>query len=766
MPKPQQTCFFLSLFIYNFVLTEKYSSQYNTMSYFKKLILIAVATFASANAVYAEYVHITTPTTSMVVDANINDYIKFVYYGNRLDDSELGNLAEAGVSWLPAYPVYGVECQREPAMSVTHPDGNMTLDMKITGIERYTDKDGASIVAINTTDRHYPFDIVVKYRTYPNSEIIETWAEATNRQKGTVLLRQFASASMPVKKGDVWMSQFFGSWANETRLEEAPLPHGMVTIKNKDGARNTHTSHAEIMLSLDGQPREDIGRTIGAALCYTGNYEIKVDTDESGYHHFLAGINPDNSEYNLRKGETFVTPPVAFTYSEEGKGGVSRNFHRWGREHRLAHGDKPRKILLNSWEGVYLDIKEHEMHQMMHDIASMGGELFVMDDGWFGTKYPRTTDSNALGDWTVDTNKLPNGIQGLIDAAKNEGISFGIWIEPEMVNSRSILYEEHPEYIVCAENRNPRFTRGGTQTVLDLGNPKVQDLIVNMVDTLLTNYPEIDYIKWDSNSAITTHGSHYQTADKQSHLFIDYHRGLVSVFERIRAKFPDVTIQDCASGGGRANYGYLPYFDEFWVSDNTDALQRIYMQWGTSHFFPAIAMASHISASPNHQTGRLVPLKYRTDVAMSGRLGMEIQPKDMSDQEKEQSRRAIADYKAVRDVVQFGDLYRLVSPYDHKDIASLMYVTPEKDEAVFFWWKLEAFQNQYVPRVKMAGLDPNRRYRVTELNRIDRRPLSFEGREYTGQFLMSNGLEIPLGHDADNHLHYDYASRVLRLEAL
>lgn len=613
-------------------------------------------------------------------------------------------------------------------------------------------------------DKHYPFFVNVNYGTYPDEDVIETWTEISHQEKGKVALTQFASGYLPVRYGDVWLSQLYGSWANEGRVDEAPLNHGMKVIKNKDGARNSHTSHGEVMLSLDGKARENEGRVIGAALCYSGNYKLRFDTDDSNYHHFFAGINEENSEYNLPKNEVFATPPLALTYSEEGLSGVSRNFHKWGRNHKLAHGDKQRKILLNSWEGVYFDINEEGMAQMMDDIASMGGELFVMDDGWFGVKYPRNNDSTSLGDWTVDTRKLPSGIQGLIDTAKKKGIKFGIWIEPEMTNTLSELYEKHPEYIIKPANREPNLGRGGTQLVLDLGNPKVQDLVFHVVDTLMTKYPELDYIKWDANAPIMNHGSQYLTSDNQSHLYIEYHRGFEKVLDRIRAKYPDVTIQACASGGGRANYGVLPWFDEFWVSDNTDALQRVYMQWGTSYFFPAIAMASHISAAPNHQTFRTIPLKYRIDVAMSGRLGMEIQPKNMTAEEIDMCRKAIAEYKDIRPVVQFGDIYRLLSPYDKKGAASLMYVTPEKDKAVYYWWKTETFANQQLPRVTMAGLDPDKNYKVHELNRIDNKPLSYEGKSFSGKFLMSNGLEMPLGHKVDYNKRNDYASRVLLLE--
>jgi alpha-galactosidase len=713
----------------------------------------------------AEIVDISTPKTSLILDAEKGGGLRLLHYGNRMESTDIATLKDAGAINRNAYPVYGILPQGEAAMSVTHADGNMTTDVEVTGINTTTAPDGAKVTTIAMRDKVYPFDLNVNYRTYPGEDVIETWVDVTNNEKGTVRLNRFMSGYLPVRYGDVWLSQLYGSWANEGKLSQTPLNHGVRMIKNKDGVRNSHTSHAEIMLSLDGKPQENTGRTIGAALEYSGNYKLFIDTDDSDYHHFFAGINEENSAYNLKKGESFVTPPLALTYSEEGLSGVSRNFHRWGRNHRLHNGDKERSILLNSWEGVYFDIDEAGMANMMKDIADMGGELFVMDDGWFGAKYPRDNDSTSLGDWVVDTDKLPNGIQGLIDTAKANGVKFGIWIEPEMTNTVSELYEKHPEYIIKAANRPATQGRGGTQLVLDLANPKVQDIVFTVVDTLMRKYPEIDYIKWDANAPIMDHGSQYLTADNQSHLYIDYHNGFETVLNRIRKAHPDVTIQACASGGGRANWGVLPWFDEFWTSDNNDALQRIYMQWGTSYFFPAIAMGSHISASPNHQTFRRIPVKFRADVAMSGRLGLELQPKNMTDEEKAIVKNAIADYKKIRPIVQFGDIYRLVSPYDGKGIASLMYVNPDKNDAVFYWWKTETFMNQQLPRVVMAGLDPDKTYTVHELNRIDNEPLSFEGKSFTGRYLMSNGLEIPLTHRVDYHKNTDYASRILRLTA-
>ena len=728
----------------------------------KKKLMTVLGLMMLSSGIEAQHLCVSTPNTSLVLNAPVGGKLEMLYYGSTLSDADLNAIDDAQTA-IEAYPVYGLDCPFEAALAVRHADGNMTLEMEVTGVDTRNEGE-ATVTVVHLKDKVYALNVDICYKTYPDADVIETWTEINNQEKSAVILNQFSSGALHIRRGNVWLSHLSGSWANEGRVTEEPLNPGLMIIKNKDGIRNSHTDHAEVMISLDGKPQENSGRVIGAALCYSGNYKLRIETHDDEYHHFFAGINEENSTYSLAKGETFTTPVLALTYSNEGLSGSSRNYHRWARLHRLAHGTTPRKVLLNSWEGVYFDINQEGMNQMMDDIASMGGELFVMDDGWFGDKYSRNNDSTSLGDWVVDKTKLPDGIGALIEHAKSKGIEFGIWIEPEMTNTESELFEKHPDWALKAEGRDIVLGRGGTQVVLDLANPEVQDFVVSVVDNLMTEYPEIDYIKWDANMSILNHGSQYLSKDLQSHLYIEYHRGFAKICERIREKYPDLTMQACASGGGRANYGYLPWFDEFWVSDNTDALQRIYMQWGTSYFFPAIAMASHISTAPNHQTFRTVPLKYRIDVAMSGRLGMEIQPKNMTEEEKELCRNAIAEYKDVRDVVQMGDIYRLMSPYDNLGVASLMYVSPEKERAVFYWWKMEHFYNQHLPRVRMAGLNPDKLYKVHELNRVDNTPLSFEGKTFSGAYLMENGLEIPYNHNVDYHKLNDYASRVLLLE--
>jgi alpha-galactosidase len=702
--------------------------------------------------IFASIAVLHTANTTMVLETEPGQELKTIYYGTKLSESETAMLGSYKAQ--RTYPCYGVIGTEEAAFAAIQADGNRTVQLRIESAET-TPWDGGNQLCVTCKDGFYPLTVKIYFKTFKDQDMIETWTETINEGKKPVTLTRFDSGHLPIRVDDVWISTLYGTWANEGRVNTEPLTRGWKVIRNIDGTRNSHTSHGEVMISLDGKPREDAGRVIGAALCWGGNYELRFQTNDSDYHHFFAGILPEHDNVVLAKGKSFATPHLALSFSNDGLSGVSRYFHRWGRKYMLRHGDQERRILLNSWEGVYFDINEDGMKQMMDDIASMGGELFVMDDGWFGDKYPRNNDHTSLGDWTTDTRKLPNGVPGLVKAATERGIKFGIWVEPEMTNTVSELYEAHPDWIIKAANRDIVKGRGGTQVVLDMSKKEVQDFAFSVIDNVMKENPDIAYIKWDANAPISMDFSN-----------IAYWQGFYAMVERVREAYPDLTIQDCASGGGRANWGVLPWFDEFWVSDNTDALQRVYMQWGTSYFFPAIAMASHISATPNHTVFRTTSLKYRIDVAMSGRLGMEIQPKNMTEQEKDICRKAIADYKRIRPIVQFGDIYRLVSPYDNRGFASLMYVAENKDKAVAYWWKIANFYDEHFPRLRFAGLDPERSYRVTELNRLDISPLAYEGKSFTGSFLMESGLEIPATNNVEWSLKSDWSSRVLLLEAL
>ncbi len=724
----------------------------------KKTLLLAAALFGIMTA-GADNVMIQTPHTTMVIKADKGQELRQAYYGDRITEAEAAQLAEAGIDLnTAAYPAFGqTDMVQLPALQVVHTDGQLVLYPTVDQVS--TSKEGnGTVTTITMTDKKYPVTVKVFYKTYSSCDVIETWTEISHREKKAIRLQRFDSGHLAFPQGNAWMMHYHGDWSAEFYPTTEPITQGVKTIRNSDGDRNAHIDAPEIMISLDGKPQENAGKVIGAALCWSGNFELRLNTTLNKVHHFFAGISPQASEYILEPGETFTTPRLALCMSNEGLGGVSRNFHRWARHEGWLHqGDKTREILLNSWEGVVFNVNEKGMFQMMEDIKEMGGELFVMDDGWFGDKYQRNDDKSTLGDWMVDRKKLPGGIKPLVDKAKSLGIHFGIWIEPESANTISEFYEKHPDWVLQEKGRELKQGRGGTQVLLDMCNPKVQDFVFKLVDNLMTENPDIAYIKWDANCSLQNYGSTYLPAQKQSHIYIEYHRGLLKTLERIRAKYPRLVIQDCSSGGGRVNYGLLPYFEEFWPSDNNDPFQRVFIQWGTSYFFPSNAMAQHIAHSPYWNTGRTSPIKYRTDVAMSGRLGIELQPANMTPEEREQTKRAISDYKRIRDIVQLGNLYRLVSPYE-ENLSSFLYTNDSKDRVVLFAHRVKYLYNMVIPRVRLAGLDASKNYRVKEVNvKINEKPCYLDGKVVSGRLLMEAGLNIPL--------EKDYASRVFELTA-
>ena len=710
-----------------------------------KQLLLSVLALTLTQTMSAKDVFVNTPKTTLMLAANEGQTPRIHYYGSRIKADQAHEVYDAMSINYDAYPAFGRNSFDETALSVTHFDGNMSTELVVTGSRQEGD-----LTIITLKDKKYDFFVDLYYKANNQSDVIETWTVIRNGEKKAIKLEQYASGVMTLRQEGAWLTHFHGAWGQEAGMTEEPLTAGLKVIVNHDGVRTAMDDRAEVMISLDGKPQENSGRVIGAALCWTGNYKLRIETRGKYRHTLLAGIDDLHTAYTLKPNATFETPKLAMVYSEEGKGGVSRAFHRWGRNGQLHNGKALREILLNSWEGVYMDVNQEVCEKM-------SGELFVVDDGWFGRKYRRTNDSQALGDWMTDTQKLPNGVPALLKAAEDRGLKFGIWIEPEMTNSKSELFEAHPDWVVAHPTRELSMGRGSTQLVLDLSNPKVQDFVVSIVDNLVKENPSLHYIKWDCNMSMQNFGSSYLTADKQSHLFVDYHLGLQKALERIRKAHPDLVIQLCSSGGGRVNWGALPYFDEFWVSDDTDAQQRLFIQWGTSHFFPTLAMAQHVSASPNHQTGRVIPLKFRFDVAMTGRLGMEMKPSDLNDQERAYAKKAVAFYKEIRPIIQLGDQYRLLSPYDNHGFCSEMFVTEDKSEAVFFCYKFENYIGLETPRWHMAGLDPNATYRLNEFEGTERSRY-FEGKTFSGKFLMETGIDATLGRQ--------FASRVIRLKKI
>ena len=575
-----------------------------------------------AAAAEPQVINIKTDGSSMVMSVTSDGEVLFHHFGGRIDDAapvtgiKSYRRTDHGTDNL-AYSTMGGRNFREPALRVTHADGDMNTELRYVSHTTRTLADtNVTRTVIKLTDTNQALDVELVYTAYAEENVITTHAVIRNREKGSIVLHSFYSSSLPVKARSYLLTHLYGAWARESQVDHTLLTHGSKSIESRKQVRTTHTENPAFMITLDSESfDENYGEVIAGALAWSGNFRLNFEVDEFNVLNILAGANPYASDYTLGEGESFTTPEMIYTYSSEGAGGASRHLHDWARNYGVWHGHTYAPTLLNSWEGAYFTFDAKTLTEMIDDAADMGLEMFVLDDGWFGNKYPRNDSNAGLGDWQVNAKKLPEGIDYIASYAHQKGMKFGIWIEPEMVNPRSELAEKHPDWIVKAGNRE--IPRMRNQWLLDLSNPKVQDFVFSVFDNTMKLSPNIDYIKWDANRHVENAGSEYLPEDKQSHFWIDYTQGFYKVMERIRAKYPDVLIQACASGGGRVEFGAMKYFNEVWTSDNTEALSRTRIQYGTSLFYPATVMGSHVSATPHlHEPVRQAaatdgPLRHR-----------------------------------------------------------------------------------------------------------------------------------------------------------
>ena len=651
---------------------------------------------------------------------------------------------------------------KHAGLQVIHADGSVTLRLKESSRSAMTLVDG-ELHTIVLQDEYQPLMVTRRIRTWNDCDAVETWIEVKNDENGPVKLLHADSfaTTITTDKETVEVHSLTGTWAYEANLHVAPVAPGqIVELRSCEGTRDAWESNAAIMLSFrdgeccglaDKDYFEEHGEFLGVALEWTGTTSRRIRRNWNGKEvSVMAGVDMTTGPYTLDQGKTFVSPKAIIVRSDKGRGEVSRQYHRWARKHLMPHGEALRPILLNHWEGAGFDITEDILAKMMDGVKDMGGEMFVLDDGWFGHgKYARDArnrDTAGLGDWEVNPEVLPHGLSGLADAAAKRGLGFGFWVEPEMVNTKSWLAEAHPEWLLREEGRPLALGRGGTQTVLDFCNPSVREHVWKQLDGLYKSVPSLAYIKWDCNQHISNPGSTYLAADRQPNLWYDYTIGLYDMLATMRAKYPQVMIQACASGGGHVDFGFLRYADECWASDDTDSYQRIFIQWGESLFYPACALAAHVTEVPNQTTKRIAPLKHRFDVAMTARLGFELVPEKLSGEEIEFSKKAVADYKRIRPVVQLGDLYRLASPYEH-EYASLMYVNEKRDHAAVFVLGTSC-EYQADVQVKCRGLDPEKAYEIVEINRGERLHAA-EGCKLSGAELMDRGFVVELNGDYD-----------------
>ncbi|MCR8559556.1 alpha-galactosidase [Mucilaginibacter sp. BJC16-A38] len=700
------------------------------------LFLFAVA--ASATFAQETTIPIETANNAMVLQVAKNKDLNTIYFGVKLSNAaEYGkvpgvyNQDDYTGMLNSAYTSSGSRNLVEPAISVTHADGNNSLDLKYVSHNITKVSDDVSLLTIQLKDPVYDFEVTLYYKSYFKDDVIEQWSTIKNNEKGVVTLNKFASANLYLKAGSFWLRQYHGDWAKEMQPEETQITHGVKTIDTKLGTRANLFEPSVFMVSLDKPATEDEGTVLYGGVEWSGNFREDFELDPTDNLRIIAGANNYASAYTLKTGEDFKTPAVWYTLSDKGRGDASRKLQSWARNYKLLDGKGTRMTLLNNWESTYFDFNEQKLSELLKDTKKLGVDLFLLDDGWFANKYPRNGDHAGLGDWQENKSKLPNGIAALVKESQTDGVKFGIWIEPEMVNPKSILYEKHPDWVVKQPKRDEYYFRN--QLVLDLTNPKVQDFVFNIVDSLFVKNPGLAFIKWDCNAVI--YNAYSARLKDQSHFYVDYVRGLYKVLERIRAKYPVVPMMLCSGGGGRVDYAALQYFTEFWPSDNTDPIERIFIQWEYSYFYPAMASANHVT-----DWGKQ-PLKFRTDVAMMGRLGFDIVVSKLSGSDLQFAQDAVKTYNSVKQTIWQGDQYRLSDPRE-KNVASIMYLDAAKANGVMFNYLVNYRYDQGSKTpIRLKGLDPKKNYKLKEINLYPGASSSIDGEKtYQGDFLMKVGF--------------------------
>lgn len=655
-----------------------------------------------------------------------------------------GHLAalDADARWYPdAVPTWGgPDPYRPAALRVTHADGTTTTRLVLDHVDR-RDVPGGELVVVALRDEVQSLDVELHLRTH-SSGVLEQWVEIRHDQDGPVRLHDYDSVA-PYMLVDpaAELHQFGGGgWADEWRWTTQQLTPGTTTLASLGGLQPHLQRSPVLLLSPNGPSTETEGDVLGLSIAWGGNTQFALDVrpvpapDAPAQLRLRAGANPYGADYVLDAGERFVTPTVAWSWSAAGRGELSNRFHRWTRERVLRDPERLRPLVVNNWEATFFEFDEPRIVELIDRAAALGADLFLLDDGWFGTTHPRDDDTTSLGDWDPDPAKLPAGLAPLAEAAVERDLRFGIWLEPEMVNPVSDLHERHPDWVL-RDRREPRLHRH--QLALDPLRDDVRAFEVDVVDRTLAMHPAISYVKWDANRPITDPGSTTLERDRQSNLWVDHVHATWQVMAEVVRRHPDVELMLCASGGGRTDHGTLRWFHEFWTSDNTDPVTRVRMQWGCSQVFPAAAMAAHVTRWGDR------PLDFACAVALSGRFGIDLDLRALTDDEFDVCRRAVAVARRTQPLVQQGDLVRLVSPVEGPDRsrAALEHVGAHGDSAVLFAYQLES-PGLPGPVLRPAGLDPSATYRVRSTDLSSDEPVELEDR--TGEQLMVAGLDWPL----------------------
>ena len=685
-------------------------------------------------------------------------FLLHLYYGKKTDtcmDYLLtyydrgfsGNPYDAGedrtysMDTLPQeFPCYGNGDFRSTAFAVENADGSMSCDLRykshkifdgkynLEGLPAvYASEEEAQTLEILMEDPVTGVKVVLLYGVLPAQDIITRSVSVKNESSGKIYLNKIESASLDFLYGDYELLTFYGRHAMERNVQRVPVVHGTQKIGSVRGT-SSH-QYNPMMILAEKETTEDKGNCYAMSFVYSGCFQGEVLKDQLNQTRMMLGLQEEAFRYPLETGEMFQAPEVILSYSSEGMNRLSQNLHHCIRQHicRGKYKEKIRPILINSWEAAYFDFTGDTIYELAKAAKEVNIDMLVMDDGWFGK---RDDDNSGLGDWFVNEKKLGGTLGNLIKRINDLGVKFGIWIEPEMVSEDSDLYRKHPDWALTIPGRNP--VRSRNQLVLDFSRKEVVDAIYDQICKVL-DQGNIEYVKWDMNRSLMDVYS--SVTRDQGRVLHDYVLGLYDFLERLVQRYPNILIEGCSGGGGRFDAGMMYYTPQIWCSDNTDAIDRLRIQYGTSFGYPVSVVGSHVSAVPNHQTGRKTPLHTRGVVAMSGTFGYELNLMKLSEEEKQEIREQIAEYKSYAPIIQNGLYYRLSNPTTEEICAWEFVHTDEKEQSkVLLNIVMQVIHgNMTVNYVKLQGLEETAVYREEK-----------SGKRYTGAALMYGGMPLPI----------------------